>query len=56
MPGQVEADKVQSVSSLVSGQIEALYAEVGDYVEEGTLLVEIDDEFTNFKKPSGYRV
>ncbi|WP_430885800.1 efflux RND transporter periplasmic adaptor subunit [Fusibacter sp. JL216-2] len=50
MPGQVEADKVQSVSSLVSGQIEALYAEVGDYVEEGTLLVEIDDEFTKLQK------
>ena len=50
MPGQVEADKVQSVSSLVSGQIEALHAEVGDYVEEGALLVEIDDEFTRLQK------
>jgi len=50
MPGQVEADEIQFVSSLVSGQIEALHAEVGDLVEAGELLVEIDDEFVRLQK------
>lgn len=50
MPGRVEADEVQSVSALVSGQIDALHVEVGEYVEEGKLLVEIDDEFVRLQK------
>lgn len=50
MPGQVEADQVVRVSSLVSGQIEILNVEVGDIVESGDLLVEIDDEFVKLQK------
>lgn len=50
MPGKVEADEVQTVSTLVSGQIEAMHGEVGEYVEEGTVLVEIDDELVRLQK------
>jgi len=50
LPGQVEADEIQAVSAVVSGQINALHAEVGDMVEVGTLLVELDDEFVKLQK------
>lgn len=50
LPGKVEADEVQSVSALANGQIKVLHAQIGDYVEEGALLVELDDEFVKLQK------
>jgi len=50
LPGKVEADEIQSISALASGQIKVLHAEVGEYVEEGKLLAEIDDEFVKLQK------
>ncbi|MBF4692328.1 efflux RND transporter periplasmic adaptor subunit [Fusibacter ferrireducens] len=50
VPGQVKADKIQSVVSIVSGQINFMEAEVGDRVKTGDTLVKLDDTLLQIKK------
>ncbi len=50
LPGKVEANSVSTVTALVSGQLEILNAEVGDFVEAGQVLAQIDDEFVRLQK------
>ena len=50
IPGQVKADKIQSVVAIVSGQINFMEAEVGDNVESGDTLVKLDDTLIKIKK------
>lgn len=40
--GKLEPSRIVDVGAQVSGQLQRLYVEVGDYVEEGELLAEID--------------
>ena len=50
-PGSVLANETVTVASKVTGLIEAIHVEFGDYVEKGDLLIEIDDsEFVERKK------
>jgi len=41
--GELKAGESTSVSAKVSGNVEAIYCEVGDYVNEGDVLLQIDD-------------
>ncbi len=41
--GELKAAESTSVSAKVSGNIEAVYCEVGDYVNEGDILLQIDN-------------
>lgn len=50
LPGKVAPDELSVVSSLVSGQVKTLSAEVGDIVEAGQTLAKIDDEFVRLQK------
>ncbi len=50
VPGQVKADEIQSVSAVVSGQIDYMTAEVGDDVKKGENLVKLDDTLVSLKK------
>lgn len=50
LPGKVEANSTHKLASLVSGQLETLSAEVGDFVDEGDVLAVIDDEFVRLQK------
>lgn len=50
LPGQIEAEKIQTVSALVSGQITFIDVNVGDNVKKGDVLVKLDDSFTQIQK------
>ena len=42
--GELKPFRVVSVGAQVSGQLQALHVKVGDFVQEGTLIAEIDSE------------
>ncbi|GAU79163.1 efflux RND transporter periplasmic adaptor subunit [Fusibacter sp. 3D3] len=50
IPGQVKADKIQTVVAIVSGQINFMAAEVGDTVKSGDPLVKLDDTLLKIQK------